>query len=211
MSKISRRTFIAASTAAGCFSIGRPGAAANSKVNVAVIGVGGRGGANLGGCQNENIVALCDVNESSMGGAAKKWPNAKRFKDYRTMLDKMAGGIDAVTVATPDHNHFPAAMAAMELGKHVYVEKPLAHNVWQLRTLKKAAHHYKVISQMGNQGHATEGIRYIKEWYEADVLGEVREIFAWFSGPNFEGNFFSRPDSFPPKADPVPEGKMLYL
>ena len=80
--------------------------------------------------------------------------------------------IDAVLVATPDHTHFAAAMAAMQLGKHVYVEKPLAHNIWQLRTLRKAAQHYKVITQMGNQGHATMGIRYVKEWYEAGVLGE---------------------------------------
>ena len=211
MNRHSRRTFLAASAAAGAtllprFSIGQPGPSANSKLNVAAIGVGGRGSANLGGCQEENIVALCDVDEERGGEAAHRFPGARRFKDYREMFDKMAKEIDAVLVSTPDHNHFPAAMAAMENGKHVYVEKPLAHNVWQLRTLKKAAHHYKVISQMGNQGHATEGIRFIKEWYEAGVLGEVREVFAWNNHPDFSSQYFSRPDTFPPKEDPVPAG-----
>jgi predicted dehydrogenase len=168
--------------------------------------VGGRGSANIGGCQEENIVALCDVDEDRSGQAAHRLPGAKRFKDFRVMFDQMAGEIDAVLVSTPDHNHFPAAMVAMEAGKHVYVEKPLAHSVWELRTLKKAAHHYNVISQMGNQGHATDGIRYIKEWYEAGVLGEVREVFAWNNHPDFSSQYFSRPDSFPPKEDPIPAG-----
>ena len=96
-------------------------------------------------------------------------------------------------------------MIAMELGIHVYVEKPLAHNVWQLRTMKKAAQYYKVISQMGNQGHTTNGIRLIKEWYDQGILGEVREVHAWHGAFNFApGNYFTKPETFPPSVDPVP-------
>ncbi len=208
MRKLSRRSFIATSAAAGLsavprFSIAQP--AASEKVNIAAIGAGGRAGASLNACSGENIVALCDVDQERAANAYKRLPNAKRFSDFRVMFDKMGDDIDAVLVSTPDHTHFSAAMEAMERGKHVYVEKPLAHNVWQVRTLKKAARHYKIISQMGNQGHATEGIRYIKEWTEAGVLGDVTEVLAWNSGPNFTGPYFSNPDSFPPKAEPVPE------
>jgi predicted dehydrogenase len=212
MDNVSRRAFVrsaalAAVGSVGCsrFNIGKPGRSVNGKVNIAAVGVGGRGSSNLSASDDENIVALCDVNDESAAGAFEKYPNARRFKDYRVMMDKMADGIDAVIVSTPDHNHFAAAMAAMERGKHVYVEKPLAHNVWQVRTLQKAAHYYKVISQMGNQGHATEGIRYIKEWYEAGVLGDVKEVIAWFAGPDFEGKYFVKPDAFPPTPEAVPD------
>jgi predicted dehydrogenase len=121
------------------------------------------------------------------------------------MLDKMHKEIDAVMVCTPDHSHFPAAMASMQLGKHVIVEKPLAHNIWQLRTLKKAAKHYKVVTQMANQGHATNGIRLVKEWYEAGLLGNVTEVIAWFDGPTFgPDKYFNKPASFPPAEQPIP-------
>ncbi len=212
MNKISRRAFVrktsvvtASAFALPCFGIAKSAQSANGKLNVAFIGVGGRGSASLEGCESENIVALCDVNQDSSAKGVNKNPQAKFFKDYRVMMDKMSKEIDAVCVATPDHSHFAAAMSAMQNGKHVYVEKPLAHNVWQLRTLKKAARYYKVISQMGNQGHATDGIRSIKEWYDAGVLGEVREILAWFDGPDFKGSYFVKPDHFPPEAMPVPE------
>ena len=124
----------------------------NSKLNYAVIGVGGRGRANWGRVQNENIVAMCDVDDNRASDGYNMVPKAKRFKDFRVMFDKMHKEIDAVIISTPDHTHFAATMAAMELGKHVYVEKPLAHNVWELRTMKKAAKHYGIVSQMGNQG-----------------------------------------------------------
>ncbi len=213
MRNISRRNFIKTTAAVGVgsfvlprFSVGQSGASANSKVNIASIGVGGRGKSSWKACSDENIVALCDVDDNRAAEGFEEHPNAKRFKDFRVMMDKMDKEIDAVIVSTPDHVHFAAAMAAMQCGKHVYVEKPLAHNIWQLRTLKKAAHYYNVITQMGNQGHATEGIRLIKEWYEAGVLGNVTEVIAWFSGPNFEGKYFVKPDSYPPKREAVPEG-----
>ncbi len=149
---------------------------------------------------------MCDVNDESAAEGYKTFPKAKRYKDYRKMFDEMADEIDAVMVSTPDHSHFPAAMAAMQLGKHVFVEKPLAHNVWQLRTLKKAAEYYNVITQMGNQGHTTDGIRKVKEWYDAGVTGEVKEIFAWFNGPEFgEGKYFTKPGQYPPAEQAIPE------
>ena len=185
----------------------------SNRLNIAVIGVGGQGRANWSRLinqkdpkWNENIVALCDVDLNRAADGFKAMPNARRFKDFRVMFDKMHKEIDAVMVCTPDHVHFPAAMAAMELGKHVIVEKPLAHNVWQLRTLQKAAKHYKVITQLANQGHATNGIRQVKEWYEAGILGNVTEVIAWFDGPTFgKGMYFMKPESFPPAEQPVPE------
>lgn len=209
----SRRQFLSQSgrTVAGAlalptFGIGRAGASANSRVNVAAIGVGGRAAANWGSCQSENIVALCDIDDRSAARGFRENPRARRFKDFRVMLDEMDREIDAVIVSTPDHTHFVAALSAMERGKHIYVEKPLVHNVWEARTLKKAAHHYGVISQMGNQGHATDGIRSIKEWYDSGVLGHVREVYAWLNGPKFEGRYFVRPEAYPPAAQPVPKG-----
>ena len=210
MKEVSRRKFLKATTAvsAGVFFIPNLMSCSPSrKLNVAVIGVGGRGKANWSACMDENVVALCDVDEARAAEGFNAFPEARRFKDFRVMFDQMAGHIDAVIVSTPDHTHFAATMAAMQLGKHVYVEKPLAHNVWQLRTLKKAAKHYNVVTQMGNQGHATDGIRRVKEWVDAGVVGEVKEVLAWFDGPSFgEGKYFTKPSQFPPSAEIIPAG-----
>lgn len=205
-----RRSFIKSASAVGVGTALIPNllsCSPSNKINIAIIGVGGRGRENWSKSSNENIVALCDVNDETASEGYNTFPKAKRYKDYRKMFDEMASEIDAVMVSTPDHSHFPAAMAAMQLGKHVFVEKPLAHNVWQLRTLKKAAGYYNVISQMGNQGHTTDGIRKVKEWYDAGVTGEVKEIFAWFDGPEFGvGKYFTKPGQYPPAEQPVPEG-----
>ncbi len=218
MKDLSRRSFMksAATISAGAMILPTlKSCSPNSKLNIAFIGVGGRGGANIKGCNMKdeagvalnNFVAMCDVSEERAADGFNAFPEAKKFSDYREMFDKMGKDIDAVAISTPDHNHFAAAMAAMELGKHVYVEKPLAHNIWQLRTLKKAAKHYGVISQMGNQGHTTEGIRFVKEWYEADVLGNVTEIIAWFNGPHFDvKGYFLKPDNYPPTPETAPTG-----
>lgn len=210
MKNLTRRTFIKSSTAAGIGAIFIPNlisCSPNKQLRFAVIGVGGRGQASWSQIPVESIVAMCDVDERMSIEGRKAVPNAVWFKDYRKMFDKMAKDIDAVIVATPDHSHFPAAMAAMELGKHVFVEKPLAHNIWQLRTLKKAAKHYGIVSQMGNQGHTTNGIRLVKEWYEAGVLGEVKEVIAWQGKIDFENDFyFDKPSTFPPQIDEVPTG-----
>lgn len=207
MTNLSRRSFIARSAVVAAGAAFLPGLAGckAGKVNIAFIGVGGRAQDHFPDVMTENVVALCDVNDVAAEEGFKTFPNARRFKDFRVMFDKMAGDIDAVIIATPDHVHFPAAMAAMQLGKHVYVEKPLAHNIWQIRTLRKAAKHYNVINAMGIQGHATMGIRYVKEWYEAGILGEVKEVIAWFEGPQFDPKgYFTKPDSYPPKEEPVP-------
>ena len=163
----------------------------NSKLNIAVIGVGGRGRANYNPVlETENIVAMCDVDDNRAKDGYEKiqslFPDVKKFTDFRVMFDKMHKEIDAVIISTPDHTHFAPAMIAMELGKHVYMEKPLAHNVWECRTLKKAAKYYNIVSQMGNQGHTTNGVRQIKEWYEAGVLGEVKEVHAWIGTFDFK-------------------------
>ena len=215
--KTSRRDFIKSASLLGAGAVFIPNlmsCSPSGRLNIAVIGVGGQGKSNWSkvinqkdSSWNENVVALCDVDDNRAAEAYKTMPNAKRFKDYRVMLDKMHKEIDAVMVCTPDHSHFPALMAAMELGKHVICEKPLAHNIWQLRTLRKAAKHYNVISQMANQGHATNGIRQVKEWYEAGLLGNVTEVIAWFDGPDFgPTKYFNKPDSFPPPEQPIPAG-----
>lgn len=185
------------------------------KINLAFIGGGGRSRKNIKGCVRKsdagvpenNVVAICDVDDRRAAASYEEFPKAKKFTDFRKMFDQMGSEIDAVVVTTPDHTHFPAAMHAMELGKHIYVDKPLAHNIWQLRTLKKAAKHYNVISQMGNQGHTTDGIRKVKEWYDAGVLGEVKEVYAWAGAITFkETGYFLKPQSFPPPNETIPTG-----
>ena len=210
MKQLTRRSFLRSTSAVAAGTMFIPSmisCSPNSKLNFAIIGVGGRGRASWTQVPREQIVAMCDVDDRMVAESYEKCPNSKKYKDFRVMFDEMGKDIDAVIIATPDHTHFAAAMAAMELGKHVFVEKPLAHNIWQLRTLKKAAEHYGVVSQMGNQGHTTNGIRLVKEWYEAGVLGEVKEVIAWQGKINFEKDgYFGKPESFPPPTHQVPKG-----
>ena len=209
MQNLSRRSFLKSTAAATSGLLFIPGCISNSpnsRLNIAVIGVGGRGKANWTKVPKENIVAMCDVDDNRAAAGFNMFPKARKFKDFRVMFDKMANDIDAVIITTPDHTHFAATMIAMELGMHVYVEKPLAHNIWQLRTLKKAAKYYNIVSQMGNQGHTTDGIRLIKEWYEQGYLGQVTEVHAWHGKINFgPGKYFTKPDTFPPSIDPIPD------
>jgi predicted dehydrogenase len=210
MTNLSRRSFMKTASAAAAGALIIPNflrCAPGNRLNIAVIGVGGRGESSWTQVPKESIVAMCDVDDRQSARGFKACPNAKQYKDFRKMFDEMGKDIDAVIIATPDHTHFPAAMAAMELGKHVFVEKPLAHNIWQLRTMKKAAKHYGIVSQMGNQGHTTNGIRLVKEWYEAGILGRVKEVIAWQGKLRFSQNgFFSKPISFPPPTEQVPQG-----
>ena len=217
MPNLSRRAFVKNSATLSTGIMIAPNLITNSpskKLNLAFIGVGGRGGKNLKGCAmvdangiaQNNVVAMCDVSPERAAKAYSAFPNAKKFTDFRKMLDKMEKEIDAVVISTPDHTHFAATMHAMQLGKQVYVEKPLAHNIWELRTLKKAAKKYNIISQMGNQGHTTNGIRQVKEWYDAGILGEVREVIAWRGGPGFSPTgYFAYPDNYPPHAERKPK------
>lgn len=181
------------------------------KIRVACVGIGQMGNGAVSGSRDEEIVAFCDVDWRDLGGRsaaeiAKKHPKVPKFSDFREMLDKKGSEIDAVLVSTPDHIHFPAAMAAMEAKKHLFVQKPLAHNIWQVRTLQKAAKKYGVQTVMGNQGHCWEGIRLVKEWFEAGVLGEVKEVHCWTDRPKGKVGFINPPPAQPAKTAPVPEG-----
>lgn len=187
--KKSRRDFL--TTAAGAaFSftivprhvLGGPGQTPPSeRVNIAGIGAGGMGGGDIATVARlgANIVALCDVDDERGAGSFKAFPKARRYKDFRVMLEKESGNIDAVTVGTPDHIHAVASMAALRAGKHVYCQKPLTHTLLECRELTKAARAAGVATSMGNQGHATEGARLTNEWIQAGIIGEVREVHVW--------------------------------
>jgi predicted dehydrogenase len=155
--------------------------APSERVNVAGIGAGGMGGGDISNHARNgaNIVALCDVDDQRGAGSFQAFPNARRYKDFRVMLDKEAKNIDAVTVGTPDHIHAVATMAAIRAGKHVYCQKPLTHTLHECREVTKAAHAAGVATQMGNQGHASEGSRLTNEWIQAGVIGDVREVHVW--------------------------------
>ena len=159
------------------------GVSPNSRLNIACVGVGGRGTNAVAALKGENLVALCDVDDTRAAKTFAAHPDVQRFRDYRRLFDKVGNSIDAVTVSTPDHMHFPIAMVAMALGKHVFVEKPMAHTVEEARTLARIAREKKLVTQMGNQGHAAEGTRLLKEWYQAGVLGDVLEIHSWTNRP----------------------------
>src|SRR5881394_974128 len=151
---------------------------ANSKLNIAGIGVGGQGRGSLDAFHSmgNNLVALCDVDANRAGDIYKKHPAAKSYQDFRKMFDEMEKQIDAVVVATPDHCHAVAAMAAIQRGKHVYCEKPLAHSIHEVRELMNAAQKHKVVTQLGNQGHSYDSIRNFCEWIWDGAIGNVQTI-----------------------------------
>ncbi len=152
----------------------------NEKLNIAIIGAGGRGASNMGDVASENIVALCDVNARALDAANSKFPNAKKFADFRKVFDH-ANEFDAVVVSTCEHTHAFATMLALKQGKHVYCEKPLTHNIWEARQIREAAAQAKVATQMGIQIHATENYRQVVELVQAGVIGTVREAHVWVS------------------------------
>jgi hypothetical protein len=172
-------------------------AEANSKLNVAGIGVGGQGRGdldNIAGC-GSNVVALCDVDDSRAGDVFKKYPQARKYRDFRQMLDEMNKEIDAVMVATPDHTHAVAAVAAMKHGKHVFCEKPLTRTVHEARVMREVAAQTRVVTQMGNQGSAENGLRRAVELVWQGKIGEVSEAHVWFDGGNGP---LKRPTDRPP-------------
>ena len=172
---------------------------ANEKLHIAVIGACGQGESNTGQVAGENLVALCDVDQRRADEAYKKFPRAKRYVDFRKMLDELHGQIDAVVVSTPDHTHAVAAVAAMKLGKHVYCEKPLTRTVHESRVMRQTAIQQKVVTQMGNQGSATEDLRRGVELAWAGTMGELREAHIWLA--NGDG-----PQERPKDQPPVPPG-----
>jgi len=160
------------------------GQSANEKVNFACIGVGGKGDSDTADAARfGNVVAICDVDETILANAAKKYPNAKTYTDFRKMLDEMGKSIDAVTVSTPDHTHAPAAALAMRMGKHCFCQKPLTHTIFEARRLGEIARQMKVATQMGNQGTADSGLRKNAALVRAGALGTVKEVHVWTNRP----------------------------
>jgi len=209
--KMTRRKFNAAAAAAAALSVvprhvlGAGEKPPSETLNIAGVGVGGMGGGNVRACSGENIVALCDVDWKKAGGIFKKYEKAKKYKDYRIMLEKQKD-IDAAVVATPDHSHAVITMALMQAGKHVFCQKPLTHTVHEAHAITEAARKYKVQTQMGNQGHSSEPIRLLKEWVAAGILGDVQEVHSWSDRPigkPWYANFAVRelPKSNPPCPD----------
>lgn len=213
---MTRRRFLGTGLAAGAlFSIvpgrvlGLAGQTPPSeRLNIAAIGVGGRGASNIGEIRKlgtANIVALCDVDEDRAAPMYKLYAKAPKYKDFRVLLDKEKD-IDAVVISTPDHTHAVAALAAIQLGKHVYCEKPLTHTIHEARVLAEAARRAGVATQMGNQGMAFEGPRLITEWIEAGVIGQVREVHAWSDRPTHHGKMlWQQGMDRPADTPPVPE------
>jgi predicted dehydrogenase len=168
----------------------------NERINVAVIGAGGRGRADLNAvAQTENIVALCDVDDARAAESYRRFPKVPVYHDFRVMLEKQRD-IDAVVVATPDHMHAHASIAAMRLGKHCYTEKPLCHSVWECRQMKETAQKHRVQTQMGNQGTASDDLRRAVEIVQSGALGDVREVHIWTDRPIWPQNL-SRPKEAP--------------
>jgi len=165
------------------FVAGRNVCGANRRINIAAIGAGGMGADDIGYCKDENIVVLCDVDDHSAAQTYRAFPKARRYRDFRVMLEKEGSHIDAVTISAPDHIHFHAASAAIDLGKHVYVQKPLTHSVWEARTITALARQKKVVTQMGIQGHSHKDSRRLVELIRAGVLGDVIEVHAWTDRP----------------------------
>ncbi|MBI9061771.1 MAG: Gfo/Idh/MocA family oxidoreductase [Marinilabiliaceae bacterium] len=176
--------------------------APSDKLNIAGVGVGGRGLGVLKAIKSQNIVALCDVDWKYAQGAFDAFPKAKKYWDWRKMFDEMGDSIDAVVVATADHAHAIIAAHAMTMGKHVYVEKPLTHTVYESRLLTNLAAHYKVATQMGNQGASQEGVAFSTEWIQNGEIGEVRKVEAftdrpiWPQGLNRPDEVQQIPDTF---------------
>jgi predicted dehydrogenase len=181
----SRRTFMKGTAAALSVPTILPKSVfgANEKINLAWVGFNNQGWGDLRNCAHgNNVVALCDCNDKVMAKAGQ-FKEAKKYRDFRKMLDEMGDKIDAVGIGTPDHTHFAIAYRAVSMGKHVFVEKPLVHSLRECRALRELAAAKGVVTQMGNQGHGFEGARLVKEWYEAGLIGEVKEVLTWTDRP----------------------------
>jgi predicted dehydrogenase len=208
MSKISRRTFLQQGTAAAAALTVVPSSvlgkshghvAPTDKLNIAGIGIGGMGNANLRHMSTENIVALCDVDWKYSKPVFDHYAKAKRYWDYRQLYDEMGSSIDAVMVATADHTHAIISADAMSMGKHVYLQKPLTHSVYESRLLTRLAAHHKVATQMGNQGSSEEGVDLVCEWIWNGEIGEVTKVEAFTDRPIWPQGLMT-----PDKADKVP-------
>ncbi len=188
---------LALATIGGCASTGRPRglqtrheprmvfAPRRQKLRIAYIATGGMGSTHIKATEDEAVdcPCYCDVDTERWKEAAERFPRAKAYQDYRAMFDKEHKNFDAVMIGTPDHHHYPATIIAMQLGKHVYTQKPLTHTPWEARQLTLAAKRYNVATQMGNQGHAGEGWRIVYEWIRSGALGDIYEVHTWTDRP----------------------------
>ncbi|RXF69646.1 Gfo/Idh/MocA family protein [Arcticibacter tournemirensis] len=190
----SRRDFIknTALAAAGFMIVprhvlgGKGFLAPSDRLLIAGIGVGGKGQSDIASffqSGKADIAFLCDVDDRRAAASRQSFPKAKYYRDWRELFDKESKKFDAVSVSTPDHNHAITTLAAMQLGKHVYVQKPLTHDIYEARLLTDAAKKYKVVTQMGNQGASGDGVRQMIEWYNAGVIGDVHTVYSWTNRP----------------------------
>src|ERR1044071_2649059 len=166
--------------------LGKGYRAPSDTLYVAGIGAGGKGESDIAMFAKSGkatIAYLCDVDDRRAAKSRESFPQAKYIKDYRELLDKESKNFDAVSVSTPDHMHAVQALAAMQLGKHVYVQKPLTHDIAEARQLTEAAKKYKVVTQMGNQGASGDGVRQMREWYDAGTIGDVHTVYCWTNRP----------------------------
>lgn len=201
---VSRRRFLqsaAAATLAGpVISRCRGEATPAAKINIACIGVGGKGWSDMQETSvGHNIVAICDIDDERLNKAADAFPGAKKYNDWRQLLEQ--GDIDAVTISTPDHTHAPATAAAMQLGKHVYTQKPLTHDIYEARRLAEIAAEQKIVSQMGIQHHATRRLKLAVHAIQDGAIGKVSAVHAWTDRP---GSFWKQGLERPETSDPVP-------
>jgi predicted dehydrogenase len=201
-SLLHRRRFLQASAVAGtAIATGvwsevpaRESKSPNELLNIACIGTANRAAADVSGVASQNLVALCDIDDKYLAGAAKKFPAAKTYNDFRQLLDKEKS-LDAIVVGTPDHTHAPASMWGMQLGLHCYCEKPLTHTVWEARQCARLAKEKKLATQMGTQIHASNNYRRVVEVIQAGTIGDVREVHVWV-GKGWGGG--NRPTEMPP-------------
>ncbi len=207
---ISRRTILkTGSLVTGGFMIvprhvlGKGYTAPSDKLSLAAIGSGGKGRSDIINAWNkgsENVVALCDVDRERAGETLKKFPKARFYADFRVMLDELGSELDAVTISTPDHTHAVAAMAAMDLGLHIYVQKPLTHNIYEARMLTEKAREQSIVSQMGNQGASNPGQEQMIKWFDEGVIGKVHEAQIWTNRPVWPQGI-----PLPKESSPLPE------
>ncbi len=208
---LSRRDFLQKSTLAASFMIvprhvlGRGFIAPSDKLNIAAVGCGGKAEVNIPLAYNkgsDNIVALCDVDDRQAKRFRTEFANVPYYRDYRKMFEKEAKNFDAVIVTTPDHMHYPIASAAMQLGKHVYVEKPLTHDIWEARKLAELAREKKVVTQMGNQGSSGNGTRQTEAIVQSGMIGEVHTVHVWTNRPVWPQGVLSPKDK--KETQPIP-------
>jgi predicted dehydrogenase len=214
--RVTRREFVGSAFATAGLVAGAPaflrGQNLNNKLNIAMVGVGGRGGANLKGVASENVVVLCDVDSNAVEAAAPRYPEARKFTDFRKVFDR-PGAFDAVVVSTCEHTHAFVTLLALRAGKHVYCEKPLTYNIAEARLVRETAATLNLATQMGNQGHASDNHRRVKELIQAGAIGPVREVHVWVNrawGLQSEEAAQRNKDILfvteRPRAEPVPAG-----